>query len=144
MHIQINTTLTTYLCFIWHPITNNSTLLSAAVIPLYTKSLSLTDDYHSLLHRKMYNCLLADYQSCPIWPLILSLDVHFLLPIRLLLFPVSLAYRDSWYPCSKSHTHIPLLRLFQRIRPSPGSVEHFIRSSSFFLRREVVSASSNP
>jgi hypothetical protein len=37
-------------------------------------------------HKKMYNCLLADYHLHLTWPLVLPLDLSYTLSIHLLLF----------------------------------------------------------
>jgi hypothetical protein len=43
----------------------NSTLLTGEMVLLYAKNLSLTDDPHSLLYRKMYNPLPVQCQLLP-------------------------------------------------------------------------------
>jgi hypothetical protein len=57
----------------------NSTLLTPGMILLCTKSLSLPDDPHSLLHRKMYNPLPVQCHPSPIRPPVhpLSLNLYF-------------------------------------------------------------------
>jgi hypothetical protein len=59
-------------------------------LPDVWKSLSLSDDWCFSFRRKIYNHLLANCYPCPIWLLVLPLDLSFTSPTNLLLFSENL------------------------------------------------------
>jgi hypothetical protein len=93
------------------------------------KDLSITDDLHSLFHRKMYNPMLVQCHPSPIQPPVHPLSLTNASIIPLLLFSMNLSYRGSLT------FHVPyLMSIFQCL----GHAKEFVHvqdSTKNFMNR---------
>jgi hypothetical protein len=71
----------------------------------------------SIATENIYNCLLDDYHTHPIWPLVLKLNLSYTLLIWLILFSLYMPYRDFKYSKFQisSHIHFTMPKSFHRI-----------------------------
>jgi hypothetical protein len=101
----------------------------------------LTDDIHSLLHKK--KCIILCPFSATIW-----LPVH---PLSLTRTPLIPCYHFQWacpvqapiVPRSKTHIHFPVLSSCQSIRPGPRLYCTF-RNTYIFAMRSCYSSAQTP
>jgi hypothetical protein len=118
----------------------NSTLLTADMILLCTKTLYPNHCSHSPCHRKMCILLLIWCHCPPIWPPALPLNLTFIwiFPLKLSLW--SPPYTNSLCTMFQTHVHIPLLRSFiQRIHPGLRIFNKLV-----FYGKGVVNSMPNP